>query len=530
MPHAIEVPLSTVDKWQDIVNLLAEIMCVPSALIMRTKAPNIEVLVSSHSEGNPYEAAETAPLDTGLYCETVMETRQPLLVPDALADVDWNANPDIKLGMISYMGLPISWPDGEVFGTICVLDRKKNAYSNQFLRLLSMCRDILQADLNMLMALSGQLAESQARIRRLVDADIIGIFLWEVDTQVIVEANDAFLRIVGYDREDLRSRGMRWTAMTPPDWLEVDLRDRLPVLKRSGRLQPFEKEYFRKDGSRVPVMMGVARFEDGGKEGVAFVLDLTERKLAEADARESERRYRETQSALAHVNRVTTMGQLTASISHELKQPIGACAMNASAGLRWLAAQPPNLEEARLAFERINKDARQASDMMSHIRDLFKNAPLQKEGVQINEAIREVITLTRGEVVQHGVAVQMQLAEDLPPVKGDRVQLQQAMLNLIMNAVEAMSAVDDGPRELTIRTAADAGHAVVVTVRDSGPGVPPEHAVRLFEPFCTTKSSGMGMGLTICRSIIQAHGGTLELCENEARGAVFQFTVPTLDA
>ncbi|MNM76607.1 Sensor histidine kinase TmoS [compost metagenome] len=351
-----------------------------------------------------------------------------------------------------------------------------------------------------------------------------------METQVIVEANDAFLRLVGYDREDLRSRGMRWTAMTPPDWLEVDLRDRLPVLKRSGHLQPFEKEYFRKDGSRVPVMMGVARFEDGGKQGVAFVLDLTERKLAEAEARESERRYRETQNALAHVNRVTTMGQLTASISHELKQPIGACAMNASAGLRWLGAVPPNLEEARLAFERINKDARQASDMMSHIRDLFKNAPLQKEGVQINEAIREVISLTRGEVVQHGVAVQMQLAEDLPPVKGDRVQLQQALLNLIMNAVEAMSTVEDGPRELTVRTAADADHTVVVTVRDSGPGVPPEHAARLFEPFCTTKSSGMGMGLTICRSIIQAHGGTLELCENEARGAVFQFTVPTLDA
>ncbi len=308
-----------------------------------------------------------------------------------------------------------------------------------------MCRDILQADLNMLMAVNGQLEESQARIQRLVDADIIGIFLWEVDTQVIVEANDAFLRIVGYDREDLQSRGMRWTAMTPPEWLEVDLRDRLPVLKRNGHLQPFEKEYLRKDGTRVPVMMGVARFEDGGKDGVAFVLDLTERKLAEAEARESERRYRETQSALAHVNRVTTMGQLTASISHELKQPIGACAMNASAGLRWLGAQPPNLEEARLAFERINKDARQASDMMSHIRDLFKNAPLQKAGVQINDAIHEVISLTRGEVVQHGVAVQVQLAEDLPLVKGDRVQPQQALLNLIMNAVEAMSAVDDGP-------------------------------------------------------------------------------------
>lgn len=525
MPHSIQVPPEIVRKWQEIVDLLAGIMRVPSALIMQVEPPNIKVFVSSESKGNPYEPAETAPLNTGLYCETVMKTRQPLLVPDAFQDEAWKSNPDIKLGMISYLGVPISWPDGEIFGTICVLDRERNDYSEPFLRLLLLCRDVLQADLRMLTTLNKQLEEREAKIQRLVDADIIGIFIWGESR--IIEANDAFLRIVGYEREDLVSGRLRWTDLTPPEWLDHDFRHYLPELKRTGRLQPFEKEYFRRDGSRVPVLIGVASFEEGGDQGVAFVLDLSERKRAETEARESERRYREIQTALAHANRVTTMGQLTASISHELKQPIGACGANAEAGLRWLSAPTPNLEEARQAFERITKDARRASEIMNRIRGLFKNTPMDKEWVQINEAIREVITLTRGEAMKNSVSLRMELAEDLPLVQGDRVQLQQAMLNLIINAIEAMSAVDDGPRELTISTAKDEPGAVLVTVRDSGPGVAPENIERLFEPFCTTKAGGTGMGLSICRSIVQAHGGTLRLSANVPRGAVFQFAVPT---
>lgn len=525
MPHSFQVPPETVRKWQEIVDLLAEIMRVPSALIMQVEPPNIKVFVSSESKENPYEPAESAPLNTGLYCETVMKTRQPLLVPDAFQDEVWKSNPDIKLGMISYLGVPISWPDGEIFGTICVLDRKRNDYSELFLRLLLLCRDLLQADLRTLTTLNKQLEEREAKIQRLVDADIIGIFIWELGGRII-EANDAFLRLVGYEREDLVSGRLRWTDLTPPEWLDRDFRHYLPELKRTGRLQPFEKEYFRKDGSRVPVLIGAASFEEGGDQGVAFVLDLSERKRAEAEARESERRYREIQTALAHANRVTTMGQLTASISHELKQPIGACGANAEAGLRWLGARSPNLEEARQAFERITKDARRASEIMNRIRGLVKNTPMYKEWVQINEAIGEVITLTRGEAMKNSVSVRMELAEDLPRVQGDRVQLQQAMLNLIINAIEAMSAVDDGPRELTISTGKDEPSAVLVTVRDSGPGVAPENIERVFEPFCTTKAGGMGMGLSICRSIVQAHGGTLRLSANVPRGAVFRFTVP----
>ena len=168
MPHSTEVPSEIVRKWQEIVNLLAEIIRVPSALIMRVDPPNIKVFVSSESKGNPYEPNEVASLNTGLYCETVMNTRKPLLVPDAMIDEVWKSNPDIKLGMISYLGVPITWLDGEIFGTICVLDNKGNAYSNVYLRLLLQWREVVQADLRWLGVLRGQLTEREAKIRRLV--------------------------------------------------------------------------------------------------------------------------------------------------------------------------------------------------------------------------------------------------------------------------------------------------------------------------------------------------------------------------
>ena len=259
------------------------------------------------------------------------------------------------------------------------------------------------------------LAEREAKIRRLVDANIIGIFIWDLEGRIL-EANDAFLRMVGYDREDLVSGRVRWTDLTPPEWRDRDERA-VAELKTTGTVQPFEKEYFRKDGSRVPVLIGAATFEERRDQGVAFVLDLTERKRAEAEARESERRYREMQMELAHANRVATMGQLTASIAHEVNQPIAAAVTNAQAALRWLGARPPDLEEVRQALGRIVKDGNRAGDVIGRIRDLVKKAPPRKDRVDINEAIREVIALTRGEAAKNGVSVQTALAEGLPPVR-----------------------------------------------------------------------------------------------------------------
>jgi len=366
------------------------------------------------------------------------------------------------------------------------------------------------------------LAEREAKFRRLVDANIVGIFIGDLEGRIL-EANDAFLRIVGYDRDDLLAGRLRWTDLTPPEWLERDRREWVPELQKTGTIQPYEKEFFGKDGSRVPVLLGGAMLEERGTQGMAVVLDLRERKRAEAEARQM-------QLELAHANRVTTMGQLTASIGHEIKQPITGIRLNASVGLRWLSRDQPDMGELRRALDRIDRDARRAEEVMTRIHDLVKKAPTCNEILQINEAIREVVALTSSQLLTNDVSLRAQLAEDLPLIQGDRVQLQQVMLNLVINAIEAMSAVDVGPRELTVSTAMHEAGAVLVTVCDSGPGISPEHVERLFEPFYTTKAGGMGMGLSICRTIIEAHGGRLWASANVPCGAIFQFTVPVYSA
>ncbi len=364
----------------------------------------------------------------------------------------------------------------------------------------------------------------EAKIRRLVDANIIGIYIWELEGRIL-EANDAFLRMVGHDRDDLVSGRLHRTDLTPLEWRDRTARAVIE-LKDTGIIQPYEKEFFRKDGSRVPVLLGAAGFDEIENQGVTFVLDLSERKQAEAEARESERRYREVQAEFAHANRVATMGQLTASIAHEVSQPITATVFDAEAGLLWLAAQPPNLDEVRQILTRIVGSGNRAGEVIGRIRALIKKAPLRKERLEINGAIREVIELTRGEAQKNGVAVRTQLADGLPLIQGDRVQLQQVILNLIVNAVQAMSSVSEGARDLLISTGTAGSDRVLVEVRDSGPGLPSSSAERLFDAFYTTKADGMGMGLSICRSMIEAHGGRLWASANEPRGAVFRFTVP----
>jgi PAS domain S-box-containing protein len=626
------------------------------------------------------------------------------------------------------------------------------------------------------------LAQREAKIRRLVDANIIGIFIWDIDGRII-EANDAFLRIVNYDREDLVSGRMRWTDLTPPEWRDPDVRRWLPELKMTGSLQPFEKEYFRKDGSRVPVLIGPATFEEGGNQGVAFVLDLTERKCAEQALREGETRFRDyaetasdwfweigpdyrftmlTENAfgsdsadrigtvcwehaldletepekwrlvqatlasrkpfrdfvycsarrngspiyvkasgkpvfdangefrgyrgtgtdvtatvraqeelrdseealrrseawlaqaqrlshtgswvydattmrylywsdesyriwgfdplqglpsredmwrrihpddrdrvseevrealrqkrdfaaefrivlpdrtikyieatthhafssldalveavsthvdvterkraqdehkrllqleadLAHMNRLSVLGEMTASLVHEITQPIGSARNNARAALNFLAKQPPDLGEVQEALGCVVSDTDRAGNIIGRIRDHIRKAPPRKHRFDLNEAINEVIMLARSSIAENAISVQTGLVEGLAPVQGDRVQLQQVVLNLILNAVEAMGTVDAGPRELLIGTERNLTDGVLVAVRDSGPGIAPDHLDRVFQAFYTTKSSGVGMGLSICRSIIHAHGGRLWADANEPRGAVFQFTLP----
>ncbi len=485
----------------------------------------------------------------------------------------------------------------------------------------------------------------EAKIRRLVEANVVGIVMWNLEG-AITEANAAFLRMVQYDREDLASGRVRWTDLTPAEWRGHDERA-LADLKALGIFQPFEKEYFRKDGSRVPVLLGGARFEGSGNEGVAFILDLSEQKRAERTLERNEAFLAEAQhlsqigsfswrvatgeitwsaelyriyeleigvpvtfelirtrvhpedvsliekmkmvdqagdggndfewqyrlmmpdhsikymhavahatwdqdgqleyiaavqdvtarrlteeardkarSELAHVARVMSLGTLTASIAHELNQPLSGIVTNASTCMRMLAADPPNVDGARETARRTIRDGNRASEMIRRLRALFSKNEPTTETVDLNEATREVIALSLSELQRNRVILRPELADDLPLVTGDRVQLQQVILNLIRNASDAMSAVDDRPRRLLIRTERDEGDHVRLTVQDVGAGFDPQAAERLFESFYTTKNDGMGIGLSVSRSVIESHHGRLWATLNDGPGAAFSFSIP----
>ena len=294
----------------------------------------------------------------------------------------------------------------------------------------------------------------------------------------------------------------------------------VPMLKEKGK----EKEIV------GLIAVGRLRVHPFTEKQVELVKDFAKQAAIALEITRRERQYREVQTELAHANRVAVIGQLTASIAHELRQPLGAVKVNGDAGLRWLATQPPNLREVKLSLERNVESACRGNDIITGLMDLTKKQPLRKEPVDVNEAIQEVIVLTHGEADKHEVSLRTQLAPRLAHVEGDRLQLQQVVLNLTINAIQAMSAADGGPRELLISTESIGSEGVRVGVRDTGPGLSPDSLPRLFEPFYTTRVGGMGMGLVICRSIIEAHGGRLWATACEPRGALFQFAIPASPA
>jgi C4-dicarboxylate-specific signal transduction histidine kinase len=250
--------------------------------------------------------------------------------------------------------------------------------------------------------------------------------------------------------------------------------------------------------------------------------DITEQRLA-AEA------LRQAQADLAHVNRVTTMGELTASLAHEINQPIAAAVTNANTCLRWLARDHPDLEEARAAAMRIVKDGTRAGEIISRIRLLFKKGTLERELVDVNEVIREMIVLLRGEAMRYSISVRTELAGDLPQIMGDRVQLQQVLMNLMVNGIDAMKEVD-GTRELAIKSQVVENEHLLVSISDTGVGLPSQQADQIFNAFFTTKPHGTGMGLRISRSVIESHGGRLWAAGNSPRGASFYFTLPKVEA
>ncbi len=367
------------------------------------------------------------------------------------------------------------------------------------------------------------LRRSEENYRSIFENALEGIIRTSRDGRLLA-ANPASARMSGYTSpEEMiaelgNSRGQLWANPRARDAA-------LSTLLSDGAISGYEAEFYRKDGRRIWVSLSSRMVRDTSGEPIyveSFVTDISERKRAE-EALDHAR------AELARVARVTTLGELTASIAHEVNQPIAAMATNAGACLLWLAHDTPDLEEARKAAKRIVKDGHRAREVIQRIRALVEKSPQREDWLSVNDVIMEIVALTRSEMTGNRVSLETELGKDLPPVKGDRIQLQQVILNLVVNAIEAMSAVDDGPRELVVSSARDGSQAVLVTVRDSGTGLAPEQLDQVFDAFYTTKATGMGMGLAISRSIVEAHGGRLWATANTPRGTIFQFTLPAED-
>src|SRR5262245_25582412 len=279
------------------------------------------------------------------------------------------------------------------------------------------------------------------------------------------------------------------------------------------------------DGSLkyVHVVAHAVRDESGSVEFVGAVMDVTERKQAEEA-------LRTVQGELAHSTRVMTMGELAASIAHEVNQPLAGVTTNGNAGLRWLARQPPDIEEARECLQRIVRDGHRAGEVIARMRTFVRKAEPQKARLAIHDVIAEVLALADGELRRHGVLLTIDLAPHLPPVLADRVQLQKVLLNLLLNGMEAMRTVTERPRALIVRAQPAEDAAIRVAVEDAGVGIAPQDLERMFTPFFTTKPEGMGMGLAISRSIVEAHGGRLWAAPNVGPGVTMYFTLPTGEA
>jgi NO-binding membrane sensor protein with MHYT domain/signal transduction histidine kinase len=363
-----------------------------------------------------------------------------------------------------------------------------------------------------------KLQQSEAYLSEAQRLSHTGSFGWRVPAGEVIWSEESF-RIFQYDRTTKPTVELILQRVHPEDMAQV--KQTIERAARDGKDFDHEYRLVMLDGSvkYVHVVAHGLRGESGSIEFVGAVMDVTGRKRAEEALRQA-------QADLAHVSRVTTMGELTASLAHEVNQPIAAAVTNANTCVRWLTRDQPDLEEARAAALRIVKDGTRAAEIISRIRLLFKKGTAQRELVDVNDIIQEMIVLLRGEATRYNISIRTALATDLPVVMGDRVQLQQVMMNLIINSIEAMKSVD-GNREVAIESQQEKDGHIQVSVSDTGVGLPSQESTQIFNAFFTTKPDGTGMGLSISRSIIESHGGRLWAAGNNPRGAYFHFTLPT---
>ena len=521
----IAIPSDILQKWQRIVDLLANIVHVPSAVLCKLEPPHYthyRIVASSISEGNPFPVDDTFSMDIGTFCEAVIKSCKPLLVINALEDDQWKQAPEIKVGMVSYLGFPVVWPDGRMFGTICVLDEKANRYSDLYQELLLHCHDVLQADLQTLVRLEDELEDQRAHLRELFERVPEAVVMIDSEFR-ITRVTAEFTKIFGYTAEEAIGHGIK--ELIAPDDLQEEAEGFLYRMFQTGEAFAVETVRRRKSGTRVPVSLISIPIpsNEGGKAAYVIYRDMTDTRRLEKE----QRRYHEIQLELAHANRVATLGQLSASIAHELNQPLTGIIANCSACLRKLTSNPQDLDGAREAVRRTMRDGDRASKVIARLRALFSNKEPALEPVDLNEAAREVVALSLGEIQNSRVILRTELADDLPCVSADRVQLQQVVLNLLQNALDAMNPVDDRPRDVLIKTEREQGDSVRLSVKDAGGGFAPQNMHKLFDAFYSTKDAGMGVGLAVSRSIIESHHGRLWAALNDGPGATFSFSVPT---
>jgi signal transduction histidine kinase len=352
-----------------------------------------------------------------------------------------------------------------------------------------------------------------------------GSFSWKIATEEQVWSEEIF-RIFEYDFATKPTLDLVRRRSHPEDAAMLEQAFKQAV---SGvQIIDITHRLLMPDGSvkHVKVLAHPAQDTEDNVEYIGVLMDITA-------AKQSEEALQELQASLAHMTRVTALGELTASIAHEVNQPLAAIVTYGDAGLRWLNREVPQLDEVRIAVERMIDSAKLAGEVIARLRALSRKTTPEMVRLEINEVIYEVLSLIRREIANHQVSVRLDLAApaystSLPPIFGDRVQLQQVILNLLVNGIQAMAVVRDRPRELLIRTQADNTGQILVEIGDSGIGIDPAHTGQLFNAFFTTKADGMGMGLSICRSIIEAHGGRIWASPNAGPGTVFQFTLPVL--
>ncbi|MDX6444769.1 MAG: hypothetical protein QOH71_1843 [Blastocatellia bacterium] len=470
-------------------------------------APNLPTKYAEAIDGSAIGPSEGS-------CGTAAYRKQTVIVSDIATDPLWVDFRELALahGLRACWSTPILSSAGNVWGTFAIYYREPCSPTPPDHNVIEQITHLASIAFE-----RGQAEEALSEQARLLDLTHDTIFVRDM-VDVITYWNRGAEELYGWTREeavDKVSHQLTKTIFPEP------LADINAELLGTGRWEG-ELIHTKRDGTKVVVASRWSLQRD--QRGMPAAILETNNDIT--DRKQTEEALRQSQADLAHISRVTTMGELTASLAHEVNQPIAASVTNANTCLRWLSRDEPNLEEARAAAERIVKDGTRAADIISRIRLLFKKGTPQWELVDVNEVIQEMIVLLRGEAARDSIGFRAELAADLPPVKGDRVQLQQVMMNLMMNSIDAMKDLE-GPRELFIRSQRTEDELLQVSVSDTGAGLPLQQAGQIFDAFFSTKLHGTGMGLSISRSIVESHGGRLWASNNSPRGATFCFTLPT---